>query len=80
MMDTVGMARWGTCHGGAVVVVSWRGRAHGWLTTRDDPTRHCVEQVARAACCCYLAPHNKAASEQQRVERVTRRAAVFHGR
>nr|ACN36588.1 unknown [Zea mays] len=61
-----GVARWGTRHEGVVVAVGWRGRAHGWLTTHRDLTRHCVKQVARAACCCYLALHNKGASEQQR--------------
>jgi hypothetical protein len=61
----------------AVVAVGWRGRAHGWLTTNGDLTRHCVELVSHAACCYYLEPHNKGASEQQRVERVTRGAAIF---
>jgi hypothetical protein len=77
MTDTVGKARWGTRHGGAVVAVGLRGRAHGWLTTHGDPTRHCIEQVARAACCYYLALHNKGASEQQRVKCVTRRGCCF---
>jgi hypothetical protein len=77
MTDTMGVARWGTRHGGAVVAVGLRGRAHGWLTTHDDLTRHCVEQVARATCCCYLVPHKKGANEQQRVKHVMRRGCCF---